>query len=62
MDELELRNVGKTFLIGEDLYGVSVKQLQQRIEILKAELIRIDASIGKKQAELSAAEGFFNKP
>jgi len=61
MDELELRNAGKTFLVGEDLYGVSVKQLRDRIDILKAELTRIDASIEKKQAELSTAESFFNK-
>jgi len=61
MDEQELRSAGKTFLVGEDLYGVSTAQLSERKEILKAELARIDASIEKKQGELSAAEGFFNK-
>jgi len=61
MDEQELRAAGKTFTVGEDLYGVSVKQLGERVEILKAEIARYETALQKKTGELSAAEDFFNK-
>lgn len=61
MDEQELRTAGQGFLVGEDLYGISITQLHERTDILKAELGRIAIDIKKKQAELSEAEGFFKK-
>lgn len=61
MDEQELRTAGQGFLVGEDLYGISIAQLHERTGILKAELGRIAIDIKKKQAELSEAEGFFKK-
>ncbi len=61
MDDAELRAAGKTFTVGEDLYGVSVKQLNERTEILKSELARIKRALQKKGEELSVAENFFNK-
>lgn len=61
MDELELKAVGQNFRIGEDLYGVSVTQLNVRVDILKAELARIDLAIHKKNEELTMAEAFFKK-
>lgn len=61
MDELELRKLGSDFSVGEDLYGVSVAQLTERLDILRAEIIRIEAEIQKKGADLSAAENFFKK-
>ena len=61
MDDTELRAAGKNFSVGEDLYGVSVKQLTERTEILKFELVRIERALLKKAEELSDAENFFNK-
>lgn len=62
MDEAELKAVGQTFQVGEDLYAVSVDQLQIRIKILEAELARVALAIGKKNEELTAAESFFKNP
>ncbi len=62
MDDMELRAAGQTFLIGEDLYAVSVDQLKTRIIILEAELSRLSAAASKKSEELSAAESFFKNP
>jgi len=42
------------FQIGEDLYGVSTQELEQRIVICEAEAARIRQELAKKQAELSA--------
>lgn len=61
MDDKDLRKAGTEFRVGEDLYGVSVEQLKDRLEILDAEKSRIQAELGKKDAELSAAESFFKK-
>ncbi len=61
MEELDLRKAGQAFDVGEDLYGVSLAQLSERVDILKAEIIRIEAEIKKKGADLTAAEDFFKK-
>lgn len=61
MDLADLRKFGAGFSVGEDLYGVSITQLKERLEILRAELARIEAEIQKKDAELSKAENFFKK-
>lgn len=45
--------------VGDDLYGVSVSELAQRIDILKAEIERTQAALAKKQVELSEAETLF---
>ena len=50
------------FVIGDDLYGVSVEELNERIILLREEIVRIEAELTKKQSELSAAEAFFKKP
>lgn len=62
MDALDLRKLGAGFRVGEDLYGVSLTQLSERLEILRAEIARIEAEIQKKDVELSEAENFFKKP
>ena len=61
MDDAEIRREGLNFVVGEDLYGVSVQQLQERLEILRAEQARIEREIEKKTKELSSAESFFKK-
>ena len=47
--------------IGQDLALISVKELQERIALLKEEIGRIEADIARKQASKSAADQFFKK-
>ena len=47
--------------IGQDLSLLSVQELETRIEILRAEIARIEADIAKKQASKSAADTFFKR-
>lgn len=51
------------FMIGEDLYGVSVDELKERLGVLRVEISRIEAELTKKDGELSAAQQLFgSKP
>lgn len=61
MEDADLKRAGQSFFVGEDLYGVSVAQLKERLEILQAEQARISREIEKKAQELSSAESFFKK-
>ncbi|HFB54510.1 MAG TPA: DUF1192 domain-containing protein [Hellea balneolensis] len=61
MDDQALRKCGNEFRVGEDLYGASVEQLRERMDILKAEYARVERALHKKAAELDAAEVFFKK-
>ena len=45
--------------LGQDLTLLSVTELRERIELLKAEIARLEADINGKQASRSAAESFF---
>ena len=47
------------FVIGEDLYGVSVAELQLRVVALEDEIERIRRELTKKEAERSAADKLF---
>ena len=47
--------------IGQDLALLSVKELQERIALLKDEIARLEASIAGKQASRSVADQFFKK-
>ena len=46
---------------GEDLYGLSVSELDDRIETYRAEIVRLEAERTKKQAESDAAHAIFGK-
>ncbi len=46
---------------GEDLYGLSVSELDDRITVYKAEITRLEAERVKKQAESEAAHAIFGK-
>ena len=46
---------------GEDLYGLSVSELDERITVYKAEITRLEAERVKKQAESEAAHAIFGK-
>jgi len=45
--------------VGDELYGVSVKELELRLKSLRAEIVRTQAALTQKQAELSEAETLF---
>jgi uncharacterized small protein (DUF1192 family) len=47
--------------IGQDLALLSVKELQERIGILREEITRLEADIARKQASRGAADQFFKK-
>jgi uncharacterized small protein (DUF1192 family) len=50
-----------THEIGQELSLLSVKELNERIEILRAEIARLEADIDKKQASRSAADSVFKR-
>jgi uncharacterized small protein (DUF1192 family) len=47
--------------LGQDLTLLSVRELTERIALLKDEIARLEADIAKKQASRSAADQFFKK-
>ena len=55
------RKISERPVIGEDLYGLSVEELGQRILDHQGEITRLKAELTKKSAERSAAEALFGK-
>lgn len=47
--------------VGEDLYGHSVAELEERIARLEAEIERTRAEMKKKTSERAAADAFFSR-
>lgn len=50
---------GTDIVIGEELYGVSLGELRERITILQSEIARTQAELEKKQTERAAADQLF---
>lgn len=50
-----------THEIGQDLSLLSVAELNERIALMREEIARLEADIGKKQASRSAADQFFKR-
>jgi len=50
-----------THEIGQELALLSVKELEERIVLLREEIARLEASIAGKQTSRSVANQFFNK-
>jgi uncharacterized small protein (DUF1192 family) len=48
-----------THEIGQDLTLLSVQELNERIELMRAEIARLEADIARKRATRSAADQFF---
>ena len=63
MDEPAEMRVGRgqrlSEAVKEDLELFAVSDLEERIEILQAEIARCEAQIGRKRASLSAADALF---
>ena len=47
--------------IGQELALLSVKELQERIALLKEEVARLEADISRKQSSRNVADRFFKK-
>lgn len=58
-DNEDARAKAQNVTVGDDLYGVSVAELEIRIDVLREEITRTEAALTKKQAELSEAETLF---
>lgn len=51
----------RQIVAGEDLYGHSVAELEERIVRLNAEIERTQAELKKKTAERAAADSLFSR-
>lgn len=51
----------KAHEIGEDLATLSLDELNERIELLKGEIKRLEDAIGAKRASAAAADTFFRR-
>ncbi|GAB4359975.1 MAG: DUF1192 domain-containing protein [Oricola sp.] len=60
MDE-ELPKKTRAFEIGQDLSLMSADELRAAVEMLRAEIARIEAMISSKSASRDAAEAFFRR-
>ncbi|HUI95014.1 MAG TPA: DUF1192 domain-containing protein [Xanthobacteraceae bacterium] len=47
--------------IGQDLTLLSVRELSERIGLMRDEIARLESDIARKQASRSAADQFFKK-
>jgi uncharacterized small protein (DUF1192 family) len=47
--------------IGQDLYLLSVKELEERIALLNEEIARLKAAIASKQSSRGVADSLFKK-
>jgi uncharacterized small protein (DUF1192 family) len=47
--------------IGQDLALLSIKELEERIALLKEEIARLQAAIARKQGSRNVADQFFKK-
>jgi uncharacterized small protein (DUF1192 family) len=50
-----------THEIGQELALLSVKELQERIALMKEEIARLEAAIASKEASRNVADTFFKK-
>jgi uncharacterized small protein (DUF1192 family) len=48
--------------LGQPLDALSVDELSERIELLRAEIVRLEAARESKSASRAVADAFFRKP
>ena len=48
--------------LGQDLYTLSLEELEERIDLLKAEIARLDEARRQKSAQRAAADSVFGAP
>lgn len=59
MDPEDLPHKTPSMVIGENLELLSVAELEQRVQALESEILRVKAMVASKRASKSAADGFF---
>ena len=59
MDPEDLPHKTPSMVIGENLELLSVTELEQRVQALESEILRVKAMVASKRASKSAADGFF---
>jgi len=55
----ETRPKQQEIVVGADLSKLSVKELEERIAVLKAEIARIEAGLAAKHSSRAAADSVF---
>lgn len=61
LDEIAPPPKKKSYELGQDLSKLSVDELRELVETLKAEIARVEATMQAKQSSLSAAEAAFKR-
>ncbi|MBX9618246.1 MAG: DUF1192 domain-containing protein [Hyphomicrobiales bacterium] len=59
-DDRPLRKIAHE--IGQDLSILSIEDLSARVDLLHAEIARLEAARASKQAQRQAADAFFKRP
>ena len=59
MDENEPKTPATAHVLGEELYTLSVEDLDERIAALQAEIARLEAEKQSKKSSRDAAHAFF---
>lgn len=59
MDENSTLPQSGIFHVGEDLYGFSIHELENRIHAFQKEIQRVELELVKKKEERSAADSIF---
>jgi uncharacterized small protein (DUF1192 family) len=59
MDDLEPLRQSGTIAIGDDLYGLSIGELEQRVTLFETEITRVKRELEKKTQDLNAADSLF---
>ena len=59
LDDLDPRNVKKAKPLNLD--DMNIEDLREYIDVLKAEIVRVEAKVKAKQSHASAAASFFKK-
>jgi len=59
MEPEDLPKPKPQIIVGEKLDIMSVADLEQRVEDLESEIVRVKAAIASKRASKSAADAFF---
>jgi uncharacterized small protein (DUF1192 family) len=58
-DDLRPRPKPPAHDIGSDLGALSIHELKERVELLKSEIVRLEAAIAAKTSSKSAADSVF---
>ena len=58
--ENDVKSELENYYINEDLYGLSIEELNVRIKLFKNEILRFEKELVKKNSELSAADQLFS--